>query len=368
MLQGNAMHPRMIRTIFLKDVRDAIRDARVLVAILVPLGLAIFYGAILDDQTARPSARVIFSAAEPTDLDEALVSTVGGAVQLDLQSAPDVTTLRRLVGQEEADVGIIVPPGFDEAVRRGEQPALDVIVAPDVMVGGQYVAGSIGSAVERLAGRGPVADVRVVAEQPPPGQVSLLDQLGLRRYSLLTTLVLLVVMIAMLAVPVILAEETEKRTLDALVMIASYLDVVLAKAMVGLVYVAIAVAIQLGLTRLVPADIGLFVAALAALSVTLIGFGLVLGGLFKNANQINTWSGFLLMPIVVPVFLVGLPVPGWTDLLLALFPTSQGTQLAVNGLIGEAVFPDAWLSFLVILAWGGIAYAMVLRQLARREA
>ncbi len=362
------MHPRMIGTIFLKDLRDAIRDARVLVAILVPLGLGLFYGAILDDQTVRPSARVVFATAEPTDLDDALVSAVGDTVRLDLRSESDAGAVRRLVGEKEADIGIIVPPGFDGAVRRGERPALDVIVAPEVAVGGQYVAGALEPALERLAGRGSLAEVRVVAEQPPPGQVSLLDRLGLRRYSLLTTLVLLVVMIAMLAVPVILAEETEKRTLDALVMIASYFDVVVAKALVGLVYVAIAVAIQLGLTRLAPADIGMFVAALVVLSVTLIGFGLVLGGLFKNANQINTWSGFLLMPIIVPVFLVGLPVPRWTDVLLTLFPTSQGTRLAVNGLIGETVFPDVWLSFLVILTWGGIAYAMVLRQLARREA
>ncbi len=362
------MHPRMIRTIFLKDVRDAIRDARVLVAILVPLGLGIFYGAILDDQAVRPTATVFFSAAEPTDLDDMLIGVVGDAVRMDLGSEPDVAALRRFVGEEEVDVGIIVPPGFDAAIRRGERPALDVIVAPNVAVGGQYVAGAIEPALERLAGRASVAEVRVAAEPPPPDQVRLLDRLGLRRYSLLTTVVLLVVMIAMLAVPVILAEEAEKRTLDALVMIASYLDVVLAKALVGLAYVAIAVAIQLSLTRLVPVDIGMFVAALAVLSVTLIGFGLVLGGLFKNANQINTWSGFLLMPIVVPVFLVGLPVPPWTDVLLTLFPTSQGARLAVNSLIGETVFPDAWLSFLVILVWGAMAYAMVLRQLARREA
>ena len=362
------MHPRMIRTIFLKDARDAIRDARVLVAILVPLGLGIFYGAILDDEVGRPSATVLISAAELTDLDDALISVVGDAVRLDLGSEQDAAALHRLVGQDEADIGLIIPAGFDGAVRRGERPALDVIVAPNAAVGGQFVAGAIEPAVERLAGRGPVAEVRVVAEQPPPGQVRLLDRLGLRRYSLLTTVVLLVVMIAMLAVPVILAEETEKRTLDALVMIASYFDVVLAKALVGLAYVAIAVAIQLGLTRLAPADIGMFVAALAVLSVTLIGFGLVLGGLFKNANQINTWSGFLLMPIVVPVFLVGLPVPAWTDLMLTLFPTSQGARLAVNGLLGEPVFPDAWLSFVVILVWGVAAYATVVRQLAGREA
>src|SRR3712207_7907163 len=34
-----------------------------------------------------------------------------------------------------------------------------------------------------------------------------------------------------------------------------------------------------------------------------------LGGLFRSANQLNTWSGFLLLPVITPVFLVGLPVP-----------------------------------------------------------
>lgn len=362
------IHPRMIQTIFAKDLRDAIRDARVLVAILVPLGLGLFYGAVLDDEDARPSATVVLSSPDATALDDALIAAVGDAVLLDLRSEPDAEETRRLVGAEEVDVGIIVPPGFDAAVRRGEQPGLDVILAPDLGFGGQYVAGALEPALQRLAGREEIATVRVVVEQPAAGQVSLLDRLGLRRYSVLTTLVLLVVMIAMLAVPVILAEETEKRTLDALVMIASHLDVVLAKALVGLVYVLVAVSIQLLLTELVPADLVTFIAAISLLSVTLIGFGLVLGGLFKNANQINTWSGFLLMPIVVPVFLVGLPASRWVELVLILWPTSQATRLAVNGMVGEAVFADAWLSYLVIVAWGVLAYALVLGQLARREA
>ncbi len=73
--------------------------------------------------------------------------------------------------------------------------------------------------------------------------------------------------------------------------------------------------------------------------------------------------------MLAPVFMVGLPVPDLIDVLLTLIPTSQATRLAMNGLMmGEALFPDAWLSFLVIAAWGAVAYALLLWRLSRREA
>ena len=38
-----------IFTLFAKDLKDAIRDARVLVALIVPLGIGLFYNYAFDD-------------------------------------------------------------------------------------------------------------------------------------------------------------------------------------------------------------------------------------------------------------------------------------------------------------------------------
>jgi len=42
----------------------------------------------------------------------------------------------------------------------------------------------------------------------------------------------------------------------------------------------------------------------AALSVTLIGAGLLLGGLVRTVSQLNTWSTFPLLLVIMPVFFV----------------------------------------------------------------
>jgi ABC-2 type transport system permease protein len=111
-----------------------------------------------------------------------------------------------------------------------------------------------------------------------------------------------------------------------------------------------------------------FAATVAALSVTLIGFGLLLGSIFKNANQLNTWSGFLLIPVIAPVFLVGIPVPDFVEWLLRLIPTSAGMQLAINAATGRQIFANPWFLYAVLALWAAVAYLLLAWQLNRRQA
>jgi hypothetical protein len=57
-------------------------------------------------------------------------------------------------------------------------------------------------------------------------------------------------------------------------------------------------ALAVALTGLHVADPPQFVAAAAALIVTLIGFGLLLGLLVSNAGALNTYAGFLVAPVL----------------------------------------------------------------------
>src|SRR5678816_425484 len=180
-------------------------------------------------------------------------------------------------------------------------------------------------------------------------------ELGARRYFVLATVVMMLGMIAVLAVPIILTEEAEKKTLDALLLVANYREVILGKALVGLAYSAVSVAVMLGLTRLQPVDIPTFVIGTALLAVALIGLGLLLGGMFKTASQVYTWSSVVLLPIIGPAFVAGLPVPDALDLALRAFPTFQGMRIMTNGLAGKPLFTDIWISYAVMLVWVVIA-------------
>jgi len=362
------MRFNLMLPIFRKDLRDAIRDARVLVAVIVPLGLGILYGQIFSDEAPTLEVDIAYTAAGQTQLLDTLQTAAGPAVKLNFSAYDDEAAVREHVADEDADLGLVIPAGFDEAVAEGSSPPLTVIRA-QTSSDADLITAILDGALRTMAGQQPPATIQQeIIDEPPSAAQAIVEELGLRRYFVVAVAVMLVAMIGMLAVPVILAEEAEKKTLDALVMAVSYSDVIVAKALVGLVYVVISVGLLLGLTGVAPEQPALFIGALLTLSLALIGFGLLLGGVFKNANQLNTWSGFILLPVIAPAFIAGLPMPDVVEVLLKLLPTSQAVQLMINGLSGRAYYSDTWLGFVVILAWTALAYLLLLRTLQRREA
>ena len=207
------------------------------------------------------------------------------------------------------------------------------------------MSASIEAGLRSLAGQSAIATVAVERVQAGSTESGVMGELGARRYFVLATVVMMLGMIAVLAVPIVLTEEAEKKTLDALLLVANYREVILGKALVGVAYSAASVALMLALTRLQPVDIPTFVAGSALLAVSLIGIGLLLGGLFKTAGQVYTWSSVVLLPIIGPAFVAGLPVPAALDLALRAFPTFQGMRVMTNGLAGKPLFGDIWISY-----------------------
>lgn len=363
------IHLRTIRSIFWKDLKDAIRDSRVLVAIIVPLGLGILYNFMFQDTTAQPGAKIAWFAPGTTQLMDNIQAVAGNTVKLTFVQEPSADAVRTEVGKKNVDIGIVMPEGFDAAVAQGATPQLGVLLPQSSSFGGDYVTAAVESAVRRMAGQSPPAAVSV--DRVSAGEVTteaIFDRLGPRKYFVLVAIVMEIGMIAMFAVPIILAEEVEKHTIDALVLVSSYFDIVVAKSLVGITYIVVAVGWLVALSRIAPERIVLFVAAVAALSVTLIGFGLLIGGLFRSANQLNTWGGIIILPILAPAFAVGLPIPGWLQTIFDAMPASQATRVMIDSLSSEQFFGQAWVSFLVMAFWAVAAYALLVQRLGHREA
>lgn len=361
------MNLRHIWTIFRKDLRDALRDSRVLLAILLPLGLGLLYNVMFQDTTTTPTATIAYVAADPTTLPEHLKTALGPSVRVTIVHASSEVDARQRLARKQADIALLIPSDFDAALRRGETPTVRVLRSTSTNAGGAIVLSALDGVLRQLAGQHPPVVVQV--ESIPTDQIgiqSIFEQIGLRPYFALASIMMMVGMITMLALPIVLGEEREKKTLDALVLVASHPEVIAAKALLGVVYILVAIPLLLVLTRVMPADVVTFVAAIGLLSVTLIGFGLLLGGLF-TANQMNTWGSLLLIPIIVPPFFLGMPLPGALATLFALLPTTQAMQLILNSMGPHQFFPQVWLSYLVIAAWGIVAYGALWWRLSRRE-
>lgn len=361
------MHPRMLLAIFRKDMRDAIRNAHILIAILVPLGMGVIYGIAFDDDEALPELEVAYASADETELFDILREDTEGVARLSVRQMATADQVRDEVDEEDVDIGLILPPGFDEAITQGESPEIEVVLPADPNFTANFVLAALRPVTEQMAGISPPVNLNVDMLTEPGDAASVVEALGPRIYFVQVSMIFLIGMISMLVVPVLITEETEKGTLGALVMIASYPDVIVAKALVGIAYIALAGPLMLVMTGVTPEDPALFAAGIGLLALALVGFGLLIGGLFRNMNQLNTWGGVFILVAVAPAFTVGFPLPDAVATALDVTPTAHAMKIATNGMGGETHYSGMWLSVAVLLAWAAAAYTILLYRMRTRE-
>ena len=358
-----------IRAIFRKDMRDAMRDSRVLTALLMPLLLGLLYSIMLPDETTpTQKVKVGVVSESATKLTAAISKQAPRAVRLTFVALPSAARLEQHVRQKKIDVGLVLPPGFDAAVKDGASPALTVVLPSSPSFGGDYVGAILDRSVQTLAGHAPPA--RIVQRSLPPGSggTSALDVLGQRTSFILVSIILLLAMIAVYAVPAVLIEETEKKTMDALTLIASTADVIAAKALFGIALCVVSVPVLMVITRGHAAEVAMLAAVVVLSAVVLVGVGLLFAGLLKNQQQVNTWSGLILLPLLAPAFTVGMAAPAAVNKALWLLPTGHSFRLMANAFAGRTLYPAELLSLGVLLAWVVGAYGLVWWRLSRQEA
>ena len=362
------MNATRVDAIYRKDLRDALRDSRLIIAILMPLLIGLLYSFMFKDDT-KPTAKLGVVASTATQLPAALQAATKAAMLLKVQAFADQAALTQQVRDAKVDVGLIVPTGFDEALKDGASPKLTVILPASPSFGGDYVAAMLDRVTQSLAGQAPAATIARVMLPAETGTAdSAFAELGARKIFVLVAVILMLAMIAVYALPAVLTEETEKRTMEALTLIASDAEVIVAKSLFGLTYCVISVPLMLAITRVIPENVALFVVDIVLTSVTLVGLGLLLGGLMKTQTQLNTWSTVALIPMIVPAIIVGLPVPAWVETIVSVLPTAQTMRLGVNALAGRELFGAEWLSVAIILAWAVVGYGLVWWRLSRQEA
>lgn len=357
-----------IRAIFRKDLRDAVRDTRVLTALLMPLLLGLLYSFMFPDDADILKIKVGVYSPDATTLTKVIAAETPPSVRLTFVSVSSEDDLRAQVKREKLDAGLVLSPGFDAAVRGGDSPRL-VVVLPSGQTssGGDYVASLADEAVQSMTGREPAAAIVKQTVTTGGGSVAL-NALGTRVIFVLISLIMLLAMVAVYAVPTVLVEEAEKKTMDALTLIASTADVIAAKALFGVVLCVVATPVLLAVTRASATDDVALLIDVVLSAVVLVGIGLLFGGLVKTQQQLNTWSGALLLPLLAPAFTVGLSTPDFVNKILAFLPTVYTFRLAADAFAGRTLYAHEWVSYVVLVAWGVGVYGLLWWRLTRQEA
>ena len=181
-------------------------------------------------------------------------------------------------------------------------------------------------------------------------------------------LITLLAFVSLVVVPMQTAEEIGSGTFGALRLAATGSEILAAKALSGMLYALVGTALTLAVTGVDAHDPLRLYGGAFALALSLVGFGLLLGFLSGNANQINTYGGFLVLPVIVLGTAVLFVEQGVLAVALDVLPFSQGARLLFDGVSEEEPFATGAVAWLVLGAWCLAGFAVLTRVAGRREA
>ncbi len=358
---------RTVWAIAWKDLVDALRNARLLLLVIMPIGFSVLYGYLFRDTPT--SAEIVIYSPQPS----ALVTRLGEMEGVSLFVVDSPQAVAAKLAEENAALGVVLPTGFDEALRSGERPQVELLYGEnaDAVRATQRL---LLLTVDDLSGRPPA--VRLRTPSPPPDQgekagrgMDFLAGLDLQGYFVVLWVVMGLVMTGAMLVPTLVVEEKEKGTLDALLVTpAGYSEVVTGKVIVGMVYALIGSLIILALNGGFTGDVAVSLAAIVLGSLALTLIGLLLGGLVDNLSTLNTWSSFIMLPLLLPILLAAIPLGrlGFVAEAVKLIPTYhlvRGLSLALTGRGGEA-----WGNLAALAGVTALLFGAVLWSLRRQEA
>lgn len=302
------MSSRRILRIVGKDLHLGPRSPVFLWVLVLPLLITfvvqVAFGTLFDPQ---PRLGVV---------DEGSSSVAAAARDLDgvrVVTYDDAEALRRSVEANDLDAGLVLPEGFDEAVRSGARPPLEFFVGGESLASNRIILAV--TAIDLIRG---------VEGSAPPVDVAIVT-IGDEVLPLSERLVPFVAVYALLIAGVFLpsfslADERERRTLQALLVSPTKLsEVVAAKGIVGFGLAVPMAIVTLWLNGALTARTGALVAVLVVAALMLTEIGLIYGMASKGVTGVFTLikgtGVILLAPTLFYIF------PSWPQWIARLFPT-----------------------------------------------
>jgi ABC-2 type transport system permease protein len=268
--------------------------------------------------------------------------------------------------------GIVIPAGFDEDVKAGKMPELNVYFNSER--GGQRQSAFyqlVESGLRSIAGQTTPANIifTETANTARGESTAASSSFNLTSFYLLLFLIMSVTMVGVFIVPYILVEEKEKSTLKAiLVSPATYTDVVLGKGIVGLFYALLVAAILMAMNNGFTGNVLVTSLAVILGSVFLVLVGLLMGAAFKQLTQVNSWSSIVMVALMLPgMFGDFMPPPAPVATAMKFLPTHYMTAAITQGMNNTATLTGTMVNLGVLAAMSVIAFAAVIWFLKRER-
>jgi ABC-2 type transport system permease protein len=326
-----------VRHLLGKDLHLGPRSPLVLWALVLPVAMTLLLRGVFGGLfAAEPRLGIV-------DLGSSDLTTQAEELEgIEVTVLDDPDALRAALESNDLDAGLVLPAGFDEAVRAGQRPPLRFAVGGESLASNRILlAVTALDLVRGLEDRAPPVDVEVVTI----GEAGV--ALDLR---LLPLVVMMAVAIAGGMIPAAgIVEEKEKGTLQAvLVTPVTIGEALLAKASFGWLLAVAAGLITLainGVLDVAPVATLLAIALGAALMAQL---GLMLGAWAPDTNTLfAAWKGGGMLLLYPVIFFVWPDLPTWPA---RLGPTYYFLQPVYAISVEGATLADVWGNLAVAAA------------------
>jgi ABC-2 type transport system permease protein len=361
------MNWRAVWAIALKDIFDAVRNRYLLFALILPVGMSLLFGLLFaEPEIADPPTLAVY-APDNTEF----VTGFAGIEGLEVVQVSSEAELRETVGAQ-VEVGVVVPAGFEGALRAGEHPVLQVYDSGGISGGvTSFLHQLIQDQVWQLADMQFPAEIRyeALAASEGAGDAEFArENFSLQGYLLGLLLVMALSMTGGFVVPYLLVEEKEKRTLSALLLSpAGPAEVIAGKGLVGMFYSVVIAGLLIALNRGWQGDWPWTLAALALGSLFIVAVGLLIGSLAGSMHQVNTSTSIVMLGLMLPSWIGPLNLPEAVKLVVQLIPTYYMSAVLNLSLAGQAVPAVALRDLGILAVITVLAFAIVVWNMKRSQ-
>jgi ABC-type polysaccharide/polyol phosphate export permease len=286
----------MIWAITAKDMMDALKNRTTLSVILISLFVVVAYRYLAGMMIGGSSLNLLVYDAGETSYWSAFEASHDPEVHgpYPTQRTMEHDLLKGFV----PELGLVIPEDFDQRVAAGDAVELDGYamhwvgqseIVEMVSAAEGFISGIVGKPV-RIESEGNT----IYAEAEVFG-FPMFYSLGL---------VIGMAMVGISLIPNMMIEERRAKTIDALLISpAGTMHVVIGKALTGMFYCLIIVAVGVAFASSLVVEWWLFVLATLTGALFSVAIGLILGSVFKERHQLMTWGFFLSFPLLLPLFL-----------------------------------------------------------------
>ncbi len=342
-----------------KDILEALKNRGIFVNILMALGLVLFFHYMLNVRTFDKDVDVLV-------YDEGSASLPGGRTELTdgytlvVYQVTSLEQMHRNLGTRE--LGVTIPTDFDQLLAAGGVATLN-----------GYINWADRSEVSELEAQytrqfselfGQPVQVTIGGNIIKPRFDTLGDESAASFHLLLASFYM-----AMLAVPQLMLIEKVTKTMEALLVSpVSSAQLVLGKALAGLLYVALSTGLSFYLNQVYFIHWGLAILTAFCSAAFGILLALAVGNLIRAPLQSNFLSMILFIVILVPAWFVHVPnLSAGVKSVLIWLPTSALAQLFRFSCSVGAPPAQILLNLGIALGFSALLFMVVIWQLRRSD-